>query len=343
MKSLPMEQFSRKWRHRNGFTVVELLVTLGIISLLIALLLPAVQSTREGSRRIECVNHLKQIQLATESFASNRQRYPEYSSGGFDVQWRRHYNTGPLVEILPYIDYAAAFQRIDRQEWLGTFYGYVPPAALSRQNREFLQLTIPLYLCPSDRTVPGSCNYRVNLGTGADWYRHPHPTCYDPKNGNGAFETMQVLRPADFSDGLSNTVFYSERVIGDGDPDHFDPWRDYSQVTDPWPHCTAEEMQATCKQIAGQAAEHASYSGYTWFFASMSQTAYNHILLPNSRIPDCARDGLGEVGSSNSAVSARSQHRGTVNAAFGDGSVRTISENIDLDVWHAQATRAARD
>ena len=104
------EQRSR----RDGFTVVELLVSLGVISLLMAILMPAVQSARESSRRIECANRLKQIMLGTEAFASNRQRYPEYSSGGMDRQGRLHGNVCPLVEILPYVDRADVYQRMDR-------------------------------------------------------------------------------------------------------------------------------------------------------------------------------------------------------------------------------------
>ena len=323
------EQRSR----RDGFSVVELLVSLGVISLLMAILMPAVQSARESSRRIECGNRLKQIMLGTEAFASNRQRYPEYSSGGIDPQRRVHGNV---------------CQRMELANWLAAYDAYGSGLLYSPQNAEFVTLTIPLYQCPSDRKQPGSSNYRVNLGTGADWYTYrpapPFEDCFDSKNGNGAFEVMQERHPGDFTDGLSNTVMYSERVIGDGNGTQFDPWRDYSQVDDDsWPQCTAEELRETCRGIAGIAAQHASFVGFTWMFASKSHTAYDHILPPNSRIPDCARDGTANPSASNSAISARSQHPGVVNVALGDGSVRTVSEHVDLSLWRELGSRNGHD
>jgi type II secretory pathway pseudopilin PulG len=334
-------------RSRTGFTVIELLVAIGIAMLLMALIVPAVQTARESARRLQCSDRLRQIMLATQAFESSRQHFPEYSSAGTDLQGQWHYDRCPLVAILPFIDQAEVYQRVDHNDIGINATGYTPPGGLVAGNQQFMALSIPLYRCPSDRTQPGSCNYRANLGTGANWStsppRPPFSACFDPKNGNGAFQNPTSLHAGDFADGLSNTAFYCERVIGDGDGTRFDPWRDSSQVTDPWPHCTAAELATTCRAIAGIAPKHASFTGFTWFYASKAQTAYDHILAPNSRIPDCARDDTGVIGATNSAIAARSPHSGIVNAVMGDGSVRNVSETIDLDVWHALGTRKGKD
>lgn len=332
----------RKSAHqsRRGFTIVELLVSLGILSLLIGVLMPAVQSARERARQVQCVSHLRQIITGTTDFEAAHRSFPEYSVGGRDAQGRQHFNVCPLVEILPQMDHASLYNQIDREEWVGRFHAYGMPAALSPQNQTAIDTTIPVFQCPSDRSRVGSCSYRANLGTGADWNREPpaEQGCFDPKNGNGAFEAMRKLRPANFPDGLSNTVFYSERVIGDGDPSTFDPWRDHSQIVDSWPTCNAEELRTTCQGIAG-IGQHASFQGFTWLYASKGQTAYDHILGPNSRIPDCSLDGLSTLGADHGAISPRSQHPGVVNVALGDGSVRSISESIDIAVWHELGSR----
>lgn len=324
---------------RRGFTIAELIVSLGTISLLLGLLLPAVQSARERSRQVQCVNHLKQVMLGTTDFEAAHRSFPMYSVGGRDSQGLQHFNVCPLVEILPQLNQASLYNQLDHQEWVGRFHAYDPPAALSPQNQRALETTIPTFQCPSDRSRPGSCSYRANLGTGADWYRSPTPGCFDPHNGNGAFEAMRKLRTANFPDGLSNTTFYSERVIGDGDPSAFDLWRDHSQVSAGWPSCTAAELRTTCRAIAGAAPNHASFQGFTWLYASKGQTAYDHILGPNSRIPDCAVDGLSTLGADHGAISPRSQHAGIVNVAMGDGSVRSIAEEIDVGVWQELGSR----
>ena len=114
-------------------------------------------------------------------------------------------------------------------------------------------------------------------------------------------------------------------------------------ITVDWPHCTADELRYTCGQVAVISTTHAPFAGYTWFFPSKGQTAYDHILSPNSQTPDCSYDDPASPESWNAAMATRSQHLGIVTAAFGDGSVHGISESIDVRVWRAMGTRAKQD
>ena len=90
---------SSRRRHLVGFTLVELLVVIAIIGVLIALLLPAVQSARESARRAQCVNNLKQISLGVHGYIDSFKAYPVGNYHGVFGTW--------MVHILPYVDQSA--------------------------------------------------------------------------------------------------------------------------------------------------------------------------------------------------------------------------------------------
>jgi prepilin-type N-terminal cleavage/methylation domain-containing protein len=82
---------------RRAFTLIELLVVISVIGVLVALLLPAVQQSREAARRIECNNHLKQISLAIHNFENAQQTLPSSRLGPQHATW--------FVQILPYLEH----------------------------------------------------------------------------------------------------------------------------------------------------------------------------------------------------------------------------------------------
>jgi prepilin-type N-terminal cleavage/methylation domain-containing protein len=122
-------------RRRAGFTLVELLVVIAIIGVLVALLLPAVQTARESARRTQCANHLKQMGLAFQNFeAANGYLAPDCIRS----QWGSW-----AVLILPYIEASNTSQLWDLQL---RYYDQTP---LARKNN------LKFYFCPSRRPPPG--------------------------------------------------------------------------------------------------------------------------------------------------------------------------------------------
>src|SRR6266550_1713407 len=131
-------------RPRIGFTLVELLVVIAIIGVLVALLLPAVQSAREAARRTQCSNNLKQVILATTN-------YTDVYKGAFPVG---EYNWGWgtwLVGLLPYVEQKALFDNYKGFGGIGVQDVNVVYSATA--NLPVTKVQIQAYTCPSDSVV----------------------------------------------------------------------------------------------------------------------------------------------------------------------------------------------
>jgi prepilin-type N-terminal cleavage/methylation domain-containing protein len=136
-----MEQVMRLSQARArqaGFTLVELLVVIAIIGVLIALLLPAVQSAREAARRSQCLNNLKQIGVAMHGYADSHKSFPPGNITDGACCSALSHITWP-ISILPYVE----------QSNLGTQYNYNLPN--EHPSNAFLRTQlVPIYVCPSD-------------------------------------------------------------------------------------------------------------------------------------------------------------------------------------------------
>lgn len=338
-----MTTFSRpgaRLNRRCGVTLAEVLVSLGVIGVLMALALPAVQRVRESARRTQCIGNLRQLGLASQNhLATNIDQFPYTATNGSDSQGQALLaSISPHRNLLEFLDHSNLTRGLSMDPSIVNVTQF-PPAFTDPALQKLLAIRIPGFLCPSDVQRPGATNYRANMGYGPGVYG-PGPPAIGGFIGNvsGAFVHGWSTRGAEFRDGLSNTVLFSEKLIGDGNPSHFTPWTDFSFAFT-YQIFTADDAAQACDSVARPDPVHVSYCGWTWLFGGWNSTWYNHILPPNSRIPDCSGGTYAMAGGGHGSYSARSFHAGGVNAVFGDGSARFMSDHIDLFVWRSLSTR----
>lgn len=351
----------------RGFTLVELLVVIAIIGVLVALLLPAVQAAREAARRTQCINNLKQMGLGATNYESARGVFPpgrllpdwEGESGYSNYQSVSiNDKTGFYsvhIWLLPFMEANNVYDLIDfniaQIKIVDT--GTNPNAQAYLTARD-------LFICPSDsntENVISANNYRSNFGgsepgAGGSGNRSiPFGRAWS-EAGNGAFTIgFKGLRAGEYSDGLSNTAFFSERIKGSGpsartSPTLADIRRLDSGLTQTVridalvSNCEAQALEPSQFIFggAGQLDEATNFSN-GWPFAGYDSTQYNHVAPPNWGTADCGASFIPDTPNEHAIIAARSAHPGTVNVAFGDGHTESISDSIQIDVWRAIGSR----
>lgn len=322
--------------NRNGFTILELVVAISIIGLLMALILPAVQSAREANRQIECRSRLAQFGVAIHSFESTFQTFPaaQRATHKTPVLMSLHFYS-PHVYLLPYFDQRSLAVAIDTNK---PEFNIWNPESLNNIART----PIAVFECPSDSTGRGGNNYRFCLGTGPGALQ----SNLTP-GGNGPFEALVNHSSQDIRDGLSNTVAVSEKVKAHGDQTHFEPEGGYwfSGITNALSVVPPlDQMVSICSSLNAPPAQHQPYAGMTWYLAAYDFTWYNHAVTPNSKVFDCSAQSFSPMAKPGDGVyKATSNHPGGVNCVFMDGRTKFISNSIDLSVWRALATRAGAE
>lgn len=143
----------------RGFTLVELLVVIAIIAILIALLLPAVQAAREAARRIQCGNHVKQIGLALQNYHSAYRTFPvNWGDGNFSDTTVGH---SLFMQILPFMEQQPLYDFYDQGQAMTFANTSVTPP--NPNNPMVVNTVIEELLCPSDDTGDGLSSDRLGL------------------------------------------------------------------------------------------------------------------------------------------------------------------------------------
>ena len=329
--SIRVADSGRDRRPLHGFTLVELLVVIAIIGILVALLLPAIQSAREAARRIQCANNLKQVGLAMHNYESSHGRLPSglmVTPIGPDG-WPGH--TAQSL-LLPFIEEHDLHARID-------FSG----SSLEILTKPVIATVIPAYNCPSDPNSGEVSRNCCAAGPSQDGYAHSNvvvcfgtdTTLFDDAGvaihatnnrpgvdmeTDGAFRMDKGRRLKDFPDGLSKTAVAAEVRAG------------------------KDETLASGWDARGM-----------WGIHHMGSFAYTHRNSPNSSAGDAMwspsyircidqRPGMPCDGTWGTEwdqfhAAARSLHPGGVNVVFGDGHEAFITDLIELPAWRALGGR----
>jgi prepilin-type N-terminal cleavage/methylation domain-containing protein/prepilin-type processing-associated H-X9-DG protein len=293
-------------RRRSGFTLIELLVVIAIIAVLIGLLLPAVQKVREAAQRVKCQNNLKQIGLGLHNYHSSYGKFPvgDRGTGGIGT-WQ--------VDLLPFIEQDALY----RGYQFGSYVGGAEkaPKYSDSVNLPVTGQTLPILTCPSDPNAGqakpfgvSEHNYAINYGNTTRTQVTYNGVTFLGAPFSYAGKQFGI---GDVPDGTSNTLLAAEVLQGVST----------SSITD--------------------------LRGFTWWGVAAGFETYNG---PNSASPDSLQftsycnnlpdQNLPCTVTAVNLLSARSRHTGGVNVALCDGSVRFVTDNVDINTWRALGTTA---
>lgn len=329
---------------RAGYTLIEMIVSVSIVSIVIGIALPAVQRAREASRKVRCTDNLKQIGLALANYSSTYNSFPLILDGLYtsttSSQWTGYGCSSVFVGLLPYLDASTVYDSINHNlpSAHDVIAGYPYQSLPHPSNETAARTTIATYLCPSDPQAPvitwAGCNYRTNMGT----IEEGLPPI---ESKNGAFVPRQAVRPAEFRDGLSFTAVLSEKPRGR-------PTQTFSPFVGYWInggfYTTASELVRLCASSPGSSSAFQNDVGNLWIRPYYRFTYYNHIAPPNSGVPDCVGNwDTPDPVLSRGLFSARSYHPGGVNTLFGDGHSSFAKSSIAISTWQAMGTRNSAD
>jgi prepilin-type N-terminal cleavage/methylation domain-containing protein len=325
-------------RRSRAFTLVELLVVIAIIGVLVALLLPAVQSAREAARRIQCGNQLKQLGIALQNYHDTHNVLP-YRQGGTGTPSSSATTTNTqqgsgLTMMLPYLEQVNLYSQIASPQRFGnTNYQPFGDSCADASSYQLWFTKVPVFVCPSNsRAKPfsdfGPSHYCFCGGDTAQKINNVR------EGTRGAFGYQTNRRFANITDGTSNTIAMGEvaTALFQGTTLTNGSRRIWGGIARNQGTSVAVLSPISCLQTVGDRAS-GTYKesivttsearGSRWGRGTVEYVGFNTILPPNS--PSCQSG----IFNSNGIFSATSRHPGGVQVVMCDAAVRFVSNNIN--------------
>ncbi len=311
-----------------AFTLVELLVVIAIIGVLVAMLLPAVQSARESARRNQCMNNVRQVALAMVMYEEAHDHLPFGQNGDLAVIPNSHKaKQNWFHQILAHCEQSALRQILDEHLAAGGESWWTP------QRWQ----PIATFMCPSDPANPKQVTGGWSQSPGGSpensqgWHGN-YVACagsdvFNPREDrqgrdrNGIFYADSDTRLAEITDGTSNTLLLGEIVL------------------------VHDRAVGTQRSGGNTSSQKHDLRGRYWN-THQGNSLFSTLYPPNSSVGDRLTWCIEEVqapcqqlGADNLVISLRSYHPGGVHAARADGSVHFIADSVDLLAYNSSGSR----
>jgi len=324
---------NRRFAHRHAFSLVELLVVIGILFILMALILPAVQMARESARQRQCLNHCRQFAIANQNYVTTHQKFPTYWKNAIWDSPNHKADRGLFVVLLPYLELEVLYNQFDLTTFANSPTNQAPRLSLP-----------PIYQCPSglgvaelalvaerwdgDGIVGNRSMTMDYAGAGRldDSLRRP----FNPKTNLGA----AGARLSTIRDGLSNTILgwessgdrrYLTVRQGTGTSTGVLVASDFNEMSEV-SYCMVESNRMFCSSKRASAL--ACVYGWGGFGLGLLSG-----LAPDGGRNSPLVSGTRCINKTNMIKAPFSHHPGGVNVWMADGSTRFVDEEIDSRIF----------